>query len=300
MAVTGFPNAPVDRRFEFGRNWRAFLSVLNEDRIAAAEQSLRDMLQTDSLAARSFLDIGSGSGLFSLAAMRLGARRVHSFDNDPQSVACTAELRRRYFADDARWSIEHGSVLDEAYVQRLGPWDVVYSWGVLHHTGDLRRAVDVAARAVAEDGCLCIAIYNDQGLRSRLWRGVKRVYNRGGAARRVILAAFVPFFFCGALGRDVMSGRSPFRRYRAHVRGMSPVHDWIDWLGGYPFEVASREDIGAFLSSRGFNLGRLNSCGRKSGCNQFVFTRASVPARDKGRDETGAVDRDVRHDELIV
>src|SRR3954454_13237196 len=119
-------------RFEFGENWRRFLDVLDDERIAEAERSLREMLGVESLSGRSFLDIGSGSGLFSLAARRLGAERVHSFDFDPQSVACTRELRRRAFEGDPRCTIEEGSALDEEFLSGLGRWDVVYSWGVLH------------------------------------------------------------------------------------------------------------------------------------------------------------------------
>src|SRR5918911_286314 len=120
-------------RFEFGRNWAKFLALLNEQRIADAENSLRQMLECEDLKGRSFLDIGSGSGLFSLAARRLGAR-VHSFDYDPHSVACTMELRRRFCPEDAAWTVETGSALDADYLKRLGRFDVVYSWGVLHHT----------------------------------------------------------------------------------------------------------------------------------------------------------------------
>ena len=121
-------------RFEFGRNWSRFLSLLDDSRIERAEASLKLMLETDTLDGKSFLDIGSGSGLFSLAARRLGAR-VHSFDFDPQSVACTKELRRRYFPNDSRWSVDEASALDQSYLASLGSFDVVYSWGVLHHTG---------------------------------------------------------------------------------------------------------------------------------------------------------------------
>src|SRR5579862_3362056 len=123
-------------RFAFGANWAEFLRLLSEERIARAEASLRDMLDVEHQRGKSFLDIGSGSGLFSLAARRLGAR-VRSFDYDAQSVACTAELRRRYFPDDPSWTVERGSALDEAYLRALGKHDVVYSWGVLHHTGDM-------------------------------------------------------------------------------------------------------------------------------------------------------------------
>ncbi|HEX8686718.1 MAG TPA: 50S ribosomal protein L11 methyltransferase, partial [Pyrinomonadaceae bacterium] len=110
-------------RFEFGENWSRFLAVLDDERIGKAEESLRAMLEVESLAGRSFLDIGSGSGLFSLAARRLGAR-VHSFDYDPRSVACARELRRRYFPEDPAWVVEEGSALDADYVRSLGLFDV--------------------------------------------------------------------------------------------------------------------------------------------------------------------------------
>src|SRR5207237_4161917 len=153
-------------RFEFGKNWSRFLNVLDERRIARAEESLKQMLEVDDLEGKRFLDIGSGSGLFSLAARRLGAR-VHSLDYDPQSIACTKELRRRYFNKDSDWRIEEGSALDADYLKSLGTFDVVYSWGVLHHTGAMWSALENAQLPVAEGGKLFVAIYNDLGSRSR-------------------------------------------------------------------------------------------------------------------------------------
>jgi len=128
------------RRFSFGRNWASFLKRLNQARIAEAEKNLIEFLGEKSLDRRSFLDVGSGSGLSSLAARRLGAM-VTSFDYDGQSVACTEELRRRYLPDDPSWIIEQGSVLDTEYLAGLGQFDIVYSWGVLHHTGAMWQAM---------------------------------------------------------------------------------------------------------------------------------------------------------------
>jgi 2-polyprenyl-6-hydroxyphenyl methylase/3-demethylubiquinone-9 3-methyltransferase len=265
-------------RFEFGENWRRFLELLDEERIAEAERSLREMLGIGSLEGLRFLDIGSGSGLFSLAARRLGAGAVHSFDFDPESVACTRELRRRWFDDDPLWVVEPGSILDEDFVAGLGRWDVVYSWGVLHHTGAMWRALELAQSTVAEGGSLFISIYNDQGERSAMWRAVKRTYNRLPAPLQPLLTAFVmgPRLLLGfgkalALGRP-MSWVRQWTEYK-RSRGMSRWHDIVDWIGGYPFEVAKPEEIFEFLHSRGFQLERLATCAGGNGCNQYVFSR---------------------------
>ena len=268
-----------NRRFEFGVNWARFLSLLNDTRIRLAEDSLRHMLEMEDLQGKTFLDVGSGSGLFSLAARRLGAR-VRSFDYDPQSVACTAELKRRYFPGDSDWIVEEGSVLDTGYLERLGSFDVVYSWGVLHHTGAMWRALENVAPRVVNGGKLFISIYNDQGLSSRLWLRIKRTYNAlpGSLRWLVLLPAFVRLW--GPMSvRDVLRGR-PFQTWRQYgregARGMSPWCDVVDWVGGLPFEVAQPAQIFDFYRARGFRLERITTCGGNLGCNEFVFAKQGL------------------------
>ena len=176
-AVQHEKEVKAGERFEFGKNWSAFLSVLDEDRIVKAMASLREMLEVETLEGKTFLDIGSGSGLFSLAARRLGAQ-VFSFDFDSNSFACTQELRRRYFPQDSQWRIEQGSVLDREYVGSLGKFDIVYSWGVLHHTGQMWNALENATLPVKTGGKLFIAIYNDTGSQATRWKWIKKTYCR--------------------------------------------------------------------------------------------------------------------------
>jgi 2-polyprenyl-3-methyl-5-hydroxy-6-metoxy-1,4-benzoquinol methylase len=263
------------QRFEFGANWAWFLEGLTEQRIAGAEKSLGEMLEVDSLAGKSFLDIGSGSGLFSLAARRLGAT-VHSFDYDPQSVGCTQELQRRYFADDERWVVERGSALDDSYVASLGKFDVVYSWGVLHHTGSMWLGLANAALPVRPGGKLFVAIYNDQGTASWRWTKVKQMYNELPKPLR-FLVVWPSFLVLNwrSMVNDLLHGK-PFRSIREYgkERGMSFRRDLIDWVGGYPFEVATPEQIFDFYRERGFTLTRLRTCGGSLGCNEFVFEKS--------------------------
>jgi 2-polyprenyl-6-hydroxyphenyl methylase/3-demethylubiquinone-9 3-methyltransferase len=265
-------------RFEFGANWARFLAVVNDDRIVAAERAIERLLQQPRLDGLSFLDIGSGSGLSSLAARRMGAR-VHSFDYDPQSVATTTELRRRYFPHDAQWTVERGSALDADYLGTLGQFDVVYSWGVLHHTGCMWDALANVAPMVAPGGRLLIAIYNDTGTQARRWHTIKKVYNQLPRLLQTPFAATVSIpQEAKTLARAVLKGqpREYIRSWKdGSRRGMSRWHDIIDWVGGYPYEFATPDQIFHFYRERGFALDNLRVGYVGLGCNEFLFRRVS-------------------------
>jgi 2-polyprenyl-3-methyl-5-hydroxy-6-metoxy-1,4-benzoquinol methylase len=260
-------------RFAFGENWAQFLSVVDERRISEAERSLTEMLGLLRLDGMRFCDVGCGSGLFSLAAWRLGAE-VHSFDVDAASVACTEEMRRRFAHADGRWTIERGSALDGSYIDRIGRWDIVYSWGVLHHTGAMWRAMDLVARLVEREGILYIALYNDQGWQSRLWWFVKRTHNRLPRVLRFVIVAPAALLLWGPKTiRDMLRGR-PFASWKHYssTRGMSAWHDLIDWVGGFPYEVARPDRVIAFYERLGFTL-RKQVRRTGLGCNEFVLMK---------------------------
>jgi 2-polyprenyl-6-hydroxyphenyl methylase/3-demethylubiquinone-9 3-methyltransferase len=264
-------------RFAFGKNWSNYLATLNPQAIEVAREALMGLLKTSSLAGTRFLDIGCGSGLSSLVARQQGAI-VTSFDYDRDSVGCTEYLRDRFAPDDALWSVRQGSILDKPFVEMLGLFDVVYSWGVLHHTGGMWDAIDNAATRVRSGGRFAIAIYNDQGHRSRIWLSIKRIYNKLPRPLRI------PFVVAIMLPRELRSlafavltlqpGRylRSWTQYR-RFRGMSKWHDLVDWVGGLPFEVAKPEEIIFFMRDRGFALVGMTTCCGEIGCNEYVFDR---------------------------
>ncbi|MCT2557801.1 class I SAM-dependent methyltransferase [Tsuneonella sp. YG55] len=279
MSATKFAEERLSgERFGFGDNWKDFLGLLDEDRVTQAEKSLVAMLGTDSLAGKRMIDIGSGSGLFSLAARRLGAE-VHSIDFDPSSVWCTRSLRDRFFPDDAQWTVAEGSALDSDHLRTLGTFDVVYSWGVLHHTGEMWTGIQNAASMVRPSGLFYLAIYNDQGWKSHLWWLIKKFYNSlpgplaTAFAWTVGLAANAFNILKYTLKLKPMIAIRPLIDYRKQ-RGMNFSHDLIDWIGGFPFEFATYEALVHFLETAGFEHVR-GTRATSLGCHEIVFRKSA-------------------------
>lgn len=278
-------------RFRFGRNWQKFESQLTEQQVAIARESMQRLLGKKDLTGIRFLDAGSGSGLFSLCACQLGAT-VTSFDLDPDSVACTQHLREHKYADELRWLVLEGSILDEHFLTRLGEFDVVYSWGVLHHTGRMWDGFNRLIPLVAENGVLAIAIYNDQGSASRIWSVTKSLYNRLPLILRLpyLLTIFLWGFLCRfttttiAVAVRLITLRNPVvpvSRWwlEERPRGMHRWYDHVDWVGGWPFEVARPCEVFSFFYDRGFDLVKLETT-PGSGCNEYVFRRRPVRSVD--------------------
>lgn len=260
-------------RFTFGENWNAFLKTLDDEKINVAENSLKEMLEIENLQDKTFLDIGCGSGIFSLSAKNLGAD-VYSLDFDPSSVGCVQFLKEKYYTNTTDWTIEEGSALDTDYIRSLGKFDIVYSWGVLHHTGNMMLALQNAILPVKEGGTLFISIYNEQGWKSRFWLRVKKIYNKNVFGKALIVTIFFTIYTLFGLVFDLLRLKNPFKRYSEYKknRGMSKMHDRHDWLGGLPYEVATPEFIVDFYKKEGFYIEKIRTT-NSLGTNQFVFSK---------------------------
>lgn len=261
--------------FEFGENWLSYLEQVSDRNIKEAISGLERLFPDGALRGRRFLDIGCGSGISLLAALELGAREVVGLDIDENSVEASSRCLER-FAPHGPWRVSQASVLD-LNPARHGRYDAVYSWGVLHHTGNLWLALEKAASLVSERGLLAIALYRKSPM-CEFWQKEKRFYSR---APRYIQAPVRWLYQATVLANKARLGQNPlsFVRDYPKKRGMSWTYDAHDWLGGYPYESATREETHAQLASLGFEIVRERVpkvVGRGllgTGCNEFVAKR---------------------------
>jgi 2-polyprenyl-3-methyl-5-hydroxy-6-metoxy-1,4-benzoquinol methylase len=253
--------------FSFGENWLKYLDEMPPEAIVRHGAYVADWLGPD-LSGLRILDIGSGQGLFSLSAHRAGAE-VLAFDADSAAVAATNRLRS-LDGNPATWRVQRGSILDSDYVGQLGTFDVVASWGVLHHTGRLWDGLDAAASRVAAGGRLWIALYHKTPQSGRSLR-TKRLYNRLPSAGQVL---FRGGYATAKVAKNIVVRRSLERLRTYHLeRGMTWRRDIEDWLGGLPYEVSSPGEVLARLRPQGFALERLQD-GIAEGANDvYLFRR---------------------------
>jgi len=279
------------KKFAFGMNWQRYLETyFTIEALDEAKHSLLKFMGMETLAGQHFLDVGCGSGLFSLAAHELGAEKVISFDIDPDSVDCCLKLWEHKGKPD-NWTIMKGSALDEYFMQALEKTSIVYSWGVLHHTGDMWRAIHNASHCVRPNGLFYLAIYNRaDGIAiypdgrmgaSTFWKIEKRLYSTLPAFLQECVVYFVMALMC--IGY-LITFNNPIRKIRQHrkLRGMSWRIDIRDWIGGYPYEFASADEVFLFMKSRGFGLENMK-CNNGLLNNEFLFRKR--PANKKFRPE---------------
>lgn len=264
-----------ERHFSFGKNWQNFLRSLNTERIENAKKSLSTFLGgTESITGKTFVDIGCGSGLFSLAAYRLGAQRVVSVDIDDFSLSCVKHLHKKENSPK-NWEIISGSALDEKFLESLGTFDIVYSWGVLHHTGDMYQALENIIVLTHPKSKLYIALYNDNQRilegSSNFWVKAKKLYNRSSSLEKRLFEAIYTIYYIIGLTANFVNPISYIKNYQS-LRGMNFMTDIKDWLGGYPYEYATTEEIIEFFAKKGFDCEKTVRA-RSIGCNEFLLKK---------------------------
>jgi SAM-dependent methyltransferase len=254
-------------KFKFGKNWQSYAqNVLDAERIARANASFHELFVEIDLKQKKFLDIGFGQGLTLFLAAKAGAI-AEGFDADPD---CLSALRMtaKHFPDQSLPSVHVGSILDQKILELYGrlSFDIVHSWGVLHHTGNMRKAIENAAELVKGQGYLVLAIYNTHWS-SPLWWHIKWLYNKApDVMKRFMINCGYPVIY---LAKWLITNKNPLSK----ERGMEFYHDVIDWIGGYPYEYATPEEIKTMVQALGFDSVKFIPATVPTGCNEFVFHR---------------------------
>jgi len=250
--------------FDFASNWQAFSEQrVDSDRVAIAARSIQSLLQRETLDGVSFLDVGCGSGLFSVAAHRLGASTVLGIDINPRCIEVSKGNRDR-LARGAPIEFRIASALSTESLRKLGTFDLVYAWGSLHHTGAMWTAIGNVLSLVAPGGTLVLAIYNKH-VTSPAWKLIKRSYNQAPVwLQKIMVALFAGIIY---IAKFLVTWRNPLSK----ERGMDFWFDVIDWVGGYPYECATSREVEKFVGGRGFQLRQCVPASVPTGCNEFVF-----------------------------
>jgi SAM-dependent methyltransferase len=265
----------VKSHFAFGENWSQYSQKIDHARITQAEESLLRLVGRENIEGRTFLDIGCGSGLFSLAAVRLGCKQLLAVDLDPKSVETTRRTLSLH-ANGGNWDVQNVSVfhLDPT---KLGTFDTVYSWGVLHHTGAMYDAIAKASKMVAPKGTITLALYAKTPF-CGMWRVEKRIYSQAPKwVQKVIETVYIEVVRL----RLALKGESLKKRREEYwkQRGMDMYYDTRDWLGGYPYESISPKEAEDHMAKLGFTqirsfvtpcIGLLGT-----GCDEYSFVKNS-------------------------
>lgn len=251
--------------FNFGENWQRFSeNSLDNRKFEMALGSLDQLIGREKIKGSTFLDIGCGSGIFAIVASLAGAKKVIGIDISKESIAASVNNKKK-FADQSAIDFFHKSVFDDDMSQ-LGKFDIVYSWGVLHHTGNMWKAIDLASKLAAPHSLFVIAIYNKHWS-SGMWKMVKWFYNAMPKfVQRLMIWIYYPIIVMAKL---IVTRKNPFKKRR----GMSFYYDVIDWVGGYPYEYAAKEEVINHLEKAGFKCVKFVKPAVPTGCNEFVFLK---------------------------
>ena len=261
---------PLHNRFGFGKNWTKFINhYFSEERVESSINRFTDFTAIDNLSFLNFIDVGCGSGLHSLAALRLGAQRVTSFDIDPKAVAISKKLKVME-GNPFNWEINQGSILDSKFVSSLGNYDFVYSWGVLHHTGEVWKAIQNTCSLVKTDGYLYLALYSlNVQMNPEYWLRTKQKYVNSSKFMKVVMEQkYLLEHVHGSSLRNFFKGK--FRPEVGRMRGMELMTDVRDWLGGWPMEFVLDEEVEKAVSKLGFVLKNVK---KGEACTEFLFTK---------------------------
>ncbi|CAB4751700.1 unannotated protein [freshwater metagenome] len=264
------PNEPsLEERFSFGKNWEKFINDnFSEERISGSLKAFTEFTKLETLNGLSVIDVGCGSGLHSLVFSRMNAKSLYSFDFDPKSVAITQSLKK--YSDLNSWEVRQASILDEELMQSLGKFDFVYSWGVLHHTGSVWKAITNTCELVNPKGQLFIALYSrDVQPKADYWLKIKKRYVSSSAPVKFFME--LRYLIRYQLIPSVISFNfKSLKKRSSRARGMDLMTDVRDWLGGWPMEFVYDQEVINYVEAKGFKLKKIST---GEACTEFLFDK---------------------------
>jgi ubiquinone/menaquinone biosynthesis C-methylase UbiE len=127
------------------------------------------------LKGKTILDMGCGSGRYTIALTKTGAEKVYGIDLGKESIRKAALIAEKSGIRNIEFDV--GSVLDLPYEDNL--FDFIYSNGVLHHTENLEQGINELYRTLKPGGESFLYLYADGGIfwysRKKMPRVMKKI-----------------------------------------------------------------------------------------------------------------------------
>jgi len=265
-----------ETRFKFGENWSNYSSSVNLEKIELAKKDIIRLV--GDVSNKSVIDIGCGSGIHTVAFIQLGVKSIVSFDYDLKSVETTKKLVKKFCYKKSKYKVFQADILNIDSLSGLNKrkFDIVYSWGVLHHTGSMFEAIISTTKFLKDNGILVLGLYVKTKL-CNFWYYEKKIFNKYKFLQPLIK---LPFLFFLIIGLSLKKRSSPYKIIHDYKkqRGMSIIFDVNDWLGGFPYESIDDNSLLNFLKLKGFKIVRKFNTNSRIGffgaaCGEWVLKK---------------------------
>lgn len=256
--------------FSFGQNWLEYnQNWLTEEKLNQAKEHFDKLCGGIDFTNKKFLDVGFGQGLTLFLASQKQAQ-CQGIDIDPKNITAFEVAKKKLGSVEknlAPIQVQVASILDAQFVtQNHEAFDIVYAWGSLHHTGQMYPALKNCLSLLKPGGYFVCAIYN-RHWSSGTWHWIKKNYNRSPHwLKKLAIGLLIPPIF---LAKWLVTFKNPLKM----KRGMSFYYDVIDWVGGYPYEYASAEEMFAFFKKNSLKKIRWQKANVPTGCHEYVFQK---------------------------
>tara|TARA_B100001063_G_C16709692_1_gene527317 strand:+ start:122 stop:1153 length:1032 start_codon:yes stop_codon:yes gene_type:complete len=151
----------INTQLLYGKLWKERFLDFSLDQTKFLKKLLNKLdFDIKKIKGKKILDMGCGSGRFTSAFAKLGAKKVYGVDLGSDGISVAKKLTKKFNIKNA--TFKNASVLNMPFKNNY--FDFVFCKGVLHHTGNLKRGLDEFIRMIKINGYGYLYLYGRGGI----------------------------------------------------------------------------------------------------------------------------------------